>query len=141
MGIELLKKSTQVARNRELTILFLVSGLTWIVLWFPDFLYLLIFQSSEIVADVYKEECFRISLWFSHPPLFHLFSALNPYNFHFLLQTFAVSAQSNIQLRPELCSSTLCQLLFKKPCLESTVTLVDFLALNYPLILFMAILF
>ena len=83
VGIELWKKETQAARNRELTILFLTSCLTWIVLWFPAFLFLLIFQSSETVVDIFSGGYFRLFLWLCHQPLFHLFSAVNPIIFIF----------------------------------------------------------
>ena len=77
VGIELWKKETQVARNRELTILFLTSCLTWIVLWFPTFWFLFVFQSLEI-QDYVNGGLFRVFLLYCHTPLFLSFSALNP---------------------------------------------------------------
>ena len=78
VGIELWKKETQVARNTDLTILFLTSCFTWIVPWFPTILYLLLFQSIEYTADVFNNEPSILFLYIWHAPFFHLFSALNP---------------------------------------------------------------
>ena len=77
VGVDLWKKETQVTRNRELTILFLASCITWIVLWFPTFLFLLFFQSVEWF-EYYNGGIFWLFLMNCHTPLFHLFSAVNP---------------------------------------------------------------
>ena len=77
VGVELWKEETQVTRNRELTILFLASCITWIVLWFPTFLFLLFFQSVKWF-EYFNGGLFWLFLMNCHTPLFHLFSAVNP---------------------------------------------------------------